>query len=242
MTKMGAGVRQVLRQADARVTLVVAVVGALLGVAITDRPVLWALVWTGFGIVAVAALALASQPEQHHDVQPSVDPQTLRTMELREAVNRARACHAGVLRGLRSASHPDGRALLERLADAMAATVQAVYDVCCCLERALDDSVSHTSDPVALTAGNGAAHRPPDSDRLDQVAIEAWRVISSALSDLERAHQKATAARSNGALTEDAVRPLELELESRTAQLAEVKAALVPYAGEHYRSHALSSS
>jgi hypothetical protein len=239
---MSDGLRQVLRQADARVTLVVAVVGALLGAAITDRPVLWALVWTAFGIIAVAALALASQPEQQDDMQTNVDPQTLRTMELRDAVNRARACHAGVLRGLPYTPHPDDRARLEGLADTMADTVQAVYDVCRCLERALDDSVPHTSEPGALAAGNGAPHRPVDSDRLDQIAVEAWRVISSALSDLELANQKATAARSSRALTEDTVRPLELELESRTEQLAEVRAALVPYAGEHDRSHVLRGS
>jgi hypothetical protein len=236
----------VLRQADARVTLVVAVVGALLGVAITDRPLLWAVVWTVFGIVAVGALALASQPEQRRDANTGVNPQTLRTMELRDAVSRARACHTSVLRGLRNDSHAERRARLQRLADAMAVTVHDVYDVCCSLERALDSAGSHVSESSGLITANGgsneAARRPPDSDRLEQIAIEAWRVINSALSDLELASQKATAARSRGAFTEAALRPLELELQSRSAQLDEIEAALLPYDGEHDRSHALMGS
>jgi hypothetical protein len=228
------------------VTLVVAVVGALLGVAITDRPLLWAVVWTVFGVVAVGALALASQPDQRHDADTRVNPQTLRTIELRDAVSRARACHTSVVRGLRNDSRAERRARLQRLADAMAVTVYDVYDVCCSLERALDSAGSHVSESSGLITANGgsneAARQPPDSDRLEQIAIEAWRVINSALSDLELASQKATAARSSGGFTESALRPLELELQSRSAQLDEMEAALLPYDGEHDRSHALAGS
>jgi hypothetical protein len=233
----GAGLRQVLRQADARVTLVVAVVGALLGVVITDRPLLWAVVWTVFGIVAVGALALASQPEQGRDAETGVNPQTLRTMELRDAVSRAsraRACHTSVLRGVRNDSRAERRARLQRLADAMAVTVHDVYDVCCSLERALDSAGSHVSESSGLITANGGSN--------EAARIEAWRVINSAVSDLELASQKATAARSSGGFTEGALRPLELELQSRSAQLDEIEAALLPYDGEHDRSHALAGS
>jgi hypothetical protein len=179
-------------------------VGVVLALILTENAALWTAVWVVFGVVAICLLAMADGGSGIAETGAAqIDPSELRSVELRDAVRRARAYQSALRRSTRGAGKELSVAIAD-LAQRMSDPIEMIYE----LARSLD-----------------ALHEERRSPQRDQLVDAAYQAIDGALADLDRVYRMAVRTRAAGASPET-LEQAHGDLEARTAQLRELHEAL----------------